>query len=108
MILLTRRVLAEGRSLACYLDCLCHLAKAPKKRLNNGLNERDFARLRCPKNVTLRVLSASSGKTGFPAVGSHSERENCGTAALSEVPCDMEHPQQQKRAPPAIAGHKKK
>ena len=43
MILLTRRVLAEGRSLACYLDCVYHLAKASEKRLDSCRIERDFA-----------------------------------------------------------------
>ena len=69
MILLTRRVPTEGRSLLGYLDCLYHLAKASEKRLGNGLIERDFARLRCPKMSHFEFLSASSGKKRLPRCG---------------------------------------
>lgn len=96
MILLTSRVPAEGRSMLGYLDCLYHLAKASEKRLGNGLIEREFARLRCPKMSHFEFCPRRRAKSGFPVVGSHSERDS---AELLR--------RQQKRAPPAIAGPQK-
>ena len=96
MILLTRRVPAEGRSMLGYLDCLYHVAKASEKRLDNGLISRDFARLRCPKMSHFEFCPRRRAKSGFPVVGSHSERDS------AEVLCC-----QQERAPPAIAGPQK-
>ena len=84
MILLTRRVPAEGRSMLGYLDCLYHVAKASEKRLDNGLIERDFARLRCPKMSHFEFCPRRRAKNGFPVVGSHSERDSAELACCQQ------------------------
>ena len=66
MILLTRRVPAKGHSWLGYLDCLYHVAKAAEKRLDNGLIERDFARLRCPKLSHFEFCPRRRAKAASP------------------------------------------
>ena len=83
MILLDAPGAGRGAHLGVLPRLWYHLVKASEKQLANGLIERDFARLRCPKMSHFEFCPRRRVKAASSSWEAILLREKCGTAALS-------------------------